>query len=37
MKNIYFRAAQNKSDFSGRNRILIDDRADTIEKWNALG
>jgi nicotinamide mononucleotide adenylyltransferase len=37
MKNIYFRAAQNKSDFSGRNRILIDDRADTIEKWNRAG
>jgi hypothetical protein len=37
MKNIYFRAAQNKSDFSGRNRILIDDRADTIEKWNKAG
>ena len=37
MKNIYFRAAQNKPDFSGKNRILIDDRADTIEKWNANG
>ena len=37
MKNIYFRAASFKSDFSGKNRILIDDRADTIEKWNAKG
>jgi FMN phosphatase YigB (HAD superfamily) len=37
MKNIYFRAAQNKPDFSGKNRILIDDRADTIEKWNSKG
>jgi hypothetical protein len=37
MKNIYFRAAQNKPDFSGKNRILIDDRADTIEKWNKAG
>ena len=37
MKNIYFRSAAFKSDFSGRNRILIDDRADTIEKWNKAG
>jgi 5'(3')-deoxyribonucleotidase len=35
MKNIYFRPAKSKSDFSGKNRILIDDRADTIDKWNA--
>jgi nicotinamide mononucleotide adenylyltransferase len=37
MKNIYFRPAQYKSDFSNENRILIDDRADTIERWNAKG
>lgn len=37
MKNIYFRPAAFKSDFSGENRILIDDRADTIEKWSAKG
>jgi FMN phosphatase YigB (HAD superfamily) len=37
MKNIYFRPAKSKSDFSGKNKILIDDRADTIDKWNAAG
>lgn len=37
MKNIYFKKAKNKSDFSGKNRILIDDRADTIDKWNEKG
>jgi 5'(3')-deoxyribonucleotidase len=37
MKNIYFRKASSKADFSGKNKILIDDRADTIEKWNANG
>ena len=37
MKNIYFRPASSKSSFSRKNRILIDDRADTIEKWNAKG
>ena len=29
-KNIYFRKAQLKPEFSGKNRILIDDREDTI-------
>jgi len=37
MKNIYFRKALNKADFSRKNKILIDDRADTIENWNAKG
>ena len=37
MKNIYFRNAASKSDFSGKNRILIDDREDTINNWNAAG
>jgi 5'(3')-deoxyribonucleotidase len=37
MKNIYFRKAQSKPDFSGKNRILIDDRADTIEAWRSKG
>ena len=36
-KNIYFRKAQLKPDFSGKNRILIDDREDTVEAWNAKG
>jgi 5'(3')-deoxyribonucleotidase len=34
MKNIYFKPAKFKSDFSGKNRILIDDREDTINRWN---
>jgi 5'(3')-deoxyribonucleotidase len=37
MKNIYFRPAKSKSDFSGKDKILIDDREDTIDKWNAAG
>jgi 5'(3')-deoxyribonucleotidase len=37
VKNIYFRKATNKSDFSDKNRILIDDRQDTIDKWNSVG
>lgn len=37
MKNIYFRAAQSKSDFAGKNKVLIDDREDTIESWRAKG
>lgn len=27
----------NKQDYSGRNKILIDDREDTINEWNAKG
>ena len=27
----------NKQDYSGKNKILIDDRADTISEWNAAG
>ena len=37
MKNIYFRPAKFKSDLSGKNKILIDDREDTINRWNAAG
>jgi 5'(3')-deoxyribonucleotidase len=37
MKNIYFRPAKFKSDFSGKNKILIDDREDTINRWNEAG
>ena len=36
-KNVYFRKAQSKPDFSGKNRILIDDRADTIDSWRSKG
>ena len=37
IKNIYFKPARFKQELSGINRILIDDRADTIEKWRANG
>ena len=37
MKNIYFKPARFKHELSGKNRILIDDRADTIDRWNAEG
>jgi len=36
-KAIYFRKASLKPEFSGKNRILIDDREDTIEAWRAKG
>jgi hypothetical protein len=37
MKKIYFAAAKNKAKFSHQNYILIDDRKDTIDAWNAKG
>ena len=37
MKNIYFRKSSQKSDFSGKNRILIDDRKDNISDWIKKG
>ena len=37
MKKIYFAAAKNKAKFSHPNYILIDDRQDTIDSWNAKG
>lgn len=36
-KNVYFKKAQLKPEFSGKNRILIDDREDTIDGWIARG
>jgi len=36
-KKLYFKAAKYKSDFAGENKILIDDRQDTITSWNAKG
>ena len=36
-KKLYFKAAKYKSDFAGPNKILIDDRQDTIASWNAKG
>ena len=37
MRKIYFAAAKNKAKFAGPNKILIDDRQDTIDAWNANG
>ena len=37
MKKLYFKPAPSKSEYAERNRILIDDRQDTIDKWNAAG
>jgi hypothetical protein len=37
MRKIYFASAANKAKFSGPNKILIDDRKDTIDSWNANG
>jgi hypothetical protein len=37
MRKLYFRSAGRKSDFAGPNKILIDDREDTIDSWNANG
>ena len=37
MKNIYFKAAAFKSEYAAPNRILIDDRADTIDRWKKNG
>jgi hypothetical protein len=37
MKNIYFKPARFKQELSAKNRILIDDREDTINRWNEAG
>jgi hypothetical protein len=37
MRKIYFRSAARKADFAGPNKILIDDRKDTIDSWNVNG
>jgi hypothetical protein len=37
MKKLYFKPAHLKPEYSGKNRILIDDRKDTIDKWNEAG
>jgi 5'(3')-deoxyribonucleotidase len=36
-KNIYFRKAERKPEFAGKNKILIDDRKDTTDAWTANG
>jgi hypothetical protein len=37
MKKLYFKPAKFKSEYASKNRILIDDRADTVERWRANG
>jgi hypothetical protein len=37
MKKIYFAASQFKQQFSGKNKILIDDRESTIKDWREKG
>ena len=37
MKKMYFRPAKLKADYAGPNKILIDDRKDTIDMWNQKG
>jgi len=37
MKNIYFKPAYAKAEYSKKNRILIDDKSSTIEQWNQRG
>ena len=37
MRKMYFRSAARKADFAGPGKILIDDRKDTIDAWNANG
>jgi hypothetical protein len=37
MRKIYFASAVNKPKLAGSNKILIDDRKDTIDSWNANG
>jgi hypothetical protein len=37
MNKIYFKAGKNKSDFARTNKILIDDREDTIYDWIEKG
>ena len=37
MRKMYFASAKNKVKFARPNTILIDDRKDTIDAWNAAG
>ena len=34
---VNYKSAKNKKDFAAPNHILIDDREDTINSWNAAG
>ena len=37
MKRMYFAASSFKQQYSGQNKILIDDRQPTIDAWNSKG
>ena len=37
VRKLYFKSAATKSEYSRKNRIRIDDRAATIDDWNARG
>jgi len=37
VRKLYFKSSTTKSEYSRKNRILIDDRASTIDDWNARG
>jgi len=37
VRKLYFKSAATKAEYSRKNRILIDDRAATIDDWNARG
>ena len=37
VRKLYFKSASTKAEYSRKNRILIDDRAATVDDWNARG
>ena len=37
VRKLYFKSSSTKSEYSRKNRILIDDRAATIDDWRAKG
>jgi FMN phosphatase YigB (HAD superfamily) len=37
VRKLYFKSSSTKAEYSRKNRILIDDRAATIDDWNARG
>ena len=37
VRKLYFKSSTTKAEYSRKNRILIDDRAATVDDWNARG
>ena len=37
VRKLYFKSSSTKAEYSRKNRILIDDRAATVDDWNARG